>query len=185
MTPEVTEYFKNIRVKAFAPDAFDIYQLLSKADQLHKKFKFDVLTIDYDGNIKDTSAGGNTYLEGGAVYANAKGYGKGKCIVYIASQTKIQYWGEEVVQKFLANDSSKKQHHIDYMIGFGKNKDCPIVGTINLPKVRRGRADVMARIHLDNGKARIYEIRGEKYEELKRNWVTRQQDNGNVFDMLN
>lgn len=165
-TEEFKQNFKNLRVRALAPDAFDVYQLLAKVDQLYQKFPFQVLIIDYDANIKEAGGSGNSYLEGGVIYANLKGYGKGRCVVYVGSQTKIAHWGEEFVQKAFMNDSSKKQHHLDVMIGIGKSKTCSEVGVLNLPKVRRGKSDVYSYVHFDNAKARVVEIRKEKYDQI-------------------
>lgn len=166
VTPEIKEWFKNLRVRAFAPDTLDVHQLLSKANQLYKKFPFHVLMVDYDANIRSINGGDNSYLEGGQTYANLKGYGKGQCVVFTASQTKIQYWGEEVIRKNYANDSSKKQHHVDFMIGLGKHKECDKVGTLNLPKVRRGMTDLYCPVALDNGRGIIREIRREEYDHI-------------------
>lgn len=166
MSLDIQGYFANLRIKVLAPDTFDIHQLLAKASQLYQKFKFDVLIVDYDGNIRDVNPDSSSYAEGGLVYANLKGYGHKRCLVMIASQTKIQYWGEEIVLKNFANDSSKKQHHLDLMLGLGRNKECPKVGTLNLPKVRRGFADRRIRVRLDNGKGLIKEISQDEYERV-------------------
>jgi hypothetical protein len=176
MTPEIKSYFQNVRVKAYPPDNLDVYQLLAKADQLHQKFPFHILIVDYDANIKESSGTGNSYVEGGLVYANLKGYGKGKCVVYSASQTKIGHWGEEMVLKHMANDSSKKQHHLDIMLGLGRSQDCPSVGTLNIAKMRRGRSDVHTRVHLDQGRGMIREIRSEEYDAIKHRYKLSQSE---------
>jgi len=164
MTPVIVEALRNIRVKSLPPDQLDVYQLLSKASQLRQNFQFDLLVVDYDANIKESTGLGNSYMEGGTVYANLKGYGKGKCVVMVGSQTKIQYWGEELVRKSYANDSSKKQHHVDIMLGLGRNKECPLIGKLNIAKMRRGKTDVWTHVALDNAKGRIPEVRKSKYE---------------------
>lgn len=167
MQPEIKSYFQNVRVKSLLPDTYDVYQLLSKCDQLYQKFPYDVLIIDYDGNIKEAGGSGNSYLESGQIYANLKGHAQSRnCLVYVASQTKIQYWNDEIVTKVALNDSSKKQMHLDVMIGIGKNKDCPNIGKLNLAKVRRGQTDNWTHVHLDNGCGIIREIPKSKYEQM-------------------
>jgi hypothetical protein len=173
LTEEFISYFKNVRVKSFNPDTLDVYQLLSKIDQLRAKFEFNVLIVDYDANIKDSSNGpnGSSYLEGGVVYANLKGYSKSKCVTYVGSQTKIQYWDDELVLKTYMNDSSKKQHHLDMMIGFGKSKECPYIGKLNIAKMRRGKTDQYTYVHFDNGKGQVKAIKRETYETIKQKHV--------------
>jgi len=117
----------------------NIYQLLAKTSQLFAKFPFKVMFTDYDANIQESVKLNSSYVEGGTIYANIKGYGKARCVNYVGCQTKIIHWGEEKILKHFPNDSSKKQHHLDFLLGLGKNKECPGIGTLNLPKVRRGR----------------------------------------------
>lgn len=166
LTPGIRGILSNLRVKVLPPDTYDIYQIIAKAAQLYQKFPFDALVVDYDGNIKDVNAGASSYIEGGAIYANLKGYGTGRCACFIASQTKINFWGEEIVLKNYANDSSKKQHHLDYMIGLGPNKECKTIGTLNLAKVRRGITDRRVRVKFENGKGKVVEIRQDAYDRI-------------------
>jgi hypothetical protein len=166
LTEEIKENLKNVRVKALAPDCYDVYQLLAKAEQLYQKFPFQILVVDYDANIRDSSGAGNSYLEGGVIYANLKGYSKGKCVTYVGSQTKIAHWGEELIQKPYMNDSSKKQHHLDVMIGVGKSKEYNQVGIFNLPKIRRGTSDMYSYVHFDNARSNVYEIRKDRYDQM-------------------
>ena len=163
--PTFRDCMSRLRVKVFDPDTHDIYQLIAKVGRLRQKFEFDVLIVDYDGNIKDASNSGSSYIEGGAIYANLKGYGRKRCVVFVAAQTKIQYWGEEIILKNFANDSSKKQHHLDLMIGVGPNKEFRGVGTLNLAKVRRGIADRRSRIAFEGNRSRIVEITQAEYDK--------------------
>lgn len=163
--PTFRDCMSRLRVKVFDPDTHDIYQLIAKVGRLRQKFEFDVLIVDYDGNIKDASNSGSSYIEGGAIYANLKGYGRKRCVVFVAAQTKIQYWGEEIILKNFANDSSKKQHHLDLMIGVGPNKEFRGVGTLNLAKVRRGIADRRTRVAFEGNRSRIVEISQAEYDK--------------------
>lgn len=165
LTPDVTEYFKNVRVKSLLPDTYDIYQLLGKVNQLKQKFNYDVLIVDYDGNIKE--AGDNLYLNGGQTYAHLKGHGMiNDVLVLVASQTKIAHWDDEYVPKTAMNDSSKKQMHLDVLLGLGRSKNCPLVGKLNATKVRRGASDVFTYVALENAKGLITEITKAKYDEI-------------------
>lgn len=165
LTPEITSYFQNVRVKSLLPDTYDVFQLLAKADQLYAKFPYDVLIVDYDGNIKDSSGLGNSYVESGQIYAQLKGHSMSKnCLVYVASQTKLMHWNDELVSKVSLNDSSKKAMHLDVLIGLGRNKDCPHIGKLNLPKVRRGKSDQYSFILLNNGMGLIQECRRDAYD---------------------
>ena len=184
-TDDIKALMQRLRVKALDPDTYDVYQIIAKAEQLRRKFPFDALIVDYDGNIKDTSDGGS-YVEGGVVYANLKGYARGRCAAFIASQTKIQYWGEELILKNYANDSSKKQHHLDLMVGLGANKECRSVGTLNLAKVRRGITDRRTRVEFMNGRGLIREIRQDRYEALiQRHKLKGSSISYNMQDLIN
>lgn len=177
--------FKNIRFKALDSDTFNVYQVVSKLKSLHDKFRFDWLVVDYDANIKDSSGNDNLYAAGGLTYANLKSFAKKRCAIGIGSQTKIASWANEMVMKTDAAESSKKQQHIDYMIGIGKNPDCKKVGTINLPKVRRGISDCYVRIELRNDITRLVEINEEKYNTILSVEKSRKDAGGGEVDYDN
>jgi hypothetical protein len=164
-TPEMRELFSRLRVKALPADTHDVYQLLAKVNKLRRSFEFDMLVVDYDANIKSNN-GDNMYGEGGNTYANLKSYGKSKCAVMIGSQSKPAFWDVEVVPMEAPAESSKKAHHVDIMLGVGRNKACRTVGTLNIAKMRRGESDVQVRLHLDYAQARMREISVDQYQEL-------------------
>lgn len=164
VTPEILAQFKRLRVKAFPADTYDIYQLLAKINQLRTVFEFDMLVVDYDANIKPATD--NMYGEGGSTYANLKSYGQSKCVVLVGSQTKNAFWDHEVVPIEAPAESSKKAHHVDMLLGVGRNKVCPRLGTLNIAKMRRGESEVQTRLHLDYPATRMREISQEKYNEM-------------------
>lgn len=174
---------KKIRIKAFPADTYNVYELVAKLHSLHEKFKFQWCAVDYDANIKDASpSGDNLYAAGGITYANLKNFAKGRCAVGVGSQTKISSWANEMIQKSDAAESSKKQQHIDFMIGIGKNPECKKVGTINLPKVRRGVSDSYVRVELRNDITRIIELNEEKYNTIVSVEKSRQEAGGTDVD---
>ena len=165
ITPEIREKLSRVRFKAYPAQNISVYEILGKVEALRRNFKFDWLTIDYDGNIKETKD--NIYLEGGTTYSAFKGYAMHKCVVQILSQIKIGYWNKEIFSKDAPSESSKKQHTVDIQLGLGRNSDCRVVGTVNLHKLRRGIDNEQTRVHLNYSHAKITEISREKYEALK------------------
>jgi replicative DNA helicase len=164
LTPEIVDMFRRLRVKAFPADTFDIYQLMAKINQLRTVFGFDMVVVDYDANIKPSTD--NMYGEGGSTYANLKSYGQNRCVVLVGSQTKNAFWDHEVVPIEAPAESSKKAHHVDMLIGIGRSKACPKVGTLNIPKMRRGESEVQVRLHLDYASTRLKEISQETYNQM-------------------
>lgn len=180
---EYRHYFKHIRLKAFPADTYNVYELVAKLNGLYEKFPFQWCAVDYDANIKDASpTGDNLYAAGGITYANLKNFAKGRCAVGVGSQTKIGSWGNEMIQKSDAAESSKKQQHIDFMVGIGKNPECKTVGTVNLPKVRRGISDSFVRVELRNDITRLIEVNEEKYNTIISVEKSRKEAGGTEFD---
>lgn len=163
-TPAIKDLFSRLRVKVLPAARHDVIQVLARVNQIRRQFAFDFLVIDYDANIKLN--GGSLYDDVGNVYANLKSYGQGKCVVEVGSQTKPAFWANEIVPLEAPNDSSKKQMHIDYMIGIGRNPKCPEIGTINIPKMRRGVSNVQRRLHMDYAHTRENEISQSQYDAL-------------------
>lgn len=172
MTGEIKELFSRLRCRALPADTYDVYQLVSKINQLRRSFPFEMLIVDYDANIKGSRGvkmGGEAdmYGEGGNTYANLKSYGKGRCVVIIGSQVKTGMWEMEILPMDCPAESSKKAHHLDTMITIGRNKIVPHLGTANIAKMRRGKAERQVRLHFDYAYARLREIPAAKYEEMK------------------
>jgi hypothetical protein len=166
-TPEIARRFANLRVKPLPADVHDVYQVISKVNQIRQTHKFDMLIVDYDANIRAASGGdGHMYNEGGNTYANLKSYSAGKCATLIGSQIKTDKWDQEIIPMEAAAESSKKPHHVDMMLTLGVNKAYREVGTLNIAKMRRGKSGVQSRIFFNYGMARPTEITPTRYQEL-------------------
>lgn len=178
LTPEILKAFNNIKIRAFPSDTISVYDLRAKLSQLYKKFKYDMLIIDYDANFLEMNE--NMYKEGGGTYGQLKAEGNEKCVVIVGSQTKLEFWGNEVIPKESPAESSKKQHHVDFEFCLGKNKDCKYVGTGNLVKVRRGKSDMQTRIHFDGAHTKITEITENDYVKIKAEYKERSESKSDV-----
>jgi hypothetical protein len=165
---QVRDKFSNVRIKALPADAFTVFDVMSKALQLRKVFPFEMLVVDYDANIKETID--NMYESHGVIYANLKSYSTSRWATLVGSQVKISAWQNEIIKKEDAAESSKKQHHVDMMIGIGRNPDVPIIGTLNIAKMRRGMSDVQTRLQLELARNKITEIDATQYEYLVEAW---------------
>lgn len=161
---EHKHYMAELRVRAWSANSLNVFELLGKAEQLYRKFPFNMLIVDYDANITNLSE--SMYEGNGIIYACLKGSGKGRWVTMTASQLKIQAWDNELVGMGDAAESSKKQHHIDMMIGLGKNPEVPYLGTMNLAAMRRGTSKEMRRIHFDYPTNHLREISTDRYDFL-------------------
>lgn len=128
--------------------------------------KFDVVIVDYDGNLKGVDAGESMYNTFGAVYAKMSELTLAGKLVFIASQPKVTAWNSKVIQMQDVGESSRKQHTADMIIGIGKEIDSPNhLHTFKISKSRRGESDVYAyTIRLSNG--RFKEIPRQLYEDI-------------------
>jgi hypothetical protein len=162
--------FRNLRSQVFPAATVSTSDIYNKAKYLKDTgFNFDILIVDYDGNLKSSTGGSmgeNLYAEGGINYAMLDRIAKElDCIVFVGSQTKTQFWKYEIVPKEAAAESSKKQHIIDLMIGFGLNPNNRRYGSLTLSKVRRGEEGVIARVRLDREVSAIVEVNSQEYNE--------------------
>lgn len=163
------EKLKNLYVIFSPTDSLSIEQVISEAKILKKDFNFDCMIIDYDQNFH-IADDGNMYNSGGRIYNQIKKFNdETDSICLIGSQVKTSFYGEEIIPKIAAAESSKKLNILDYMITLGRNKDCKKVGTINLAKVRRGQDNIQMRCAFRNKFGRIEEIPQENYDYLVKN----------------
>lgn len=119
--------------------------------------KYDVIIIDYDSNLKDNVDIENMYQTGGEIYEVATEIARpiNGCrarVVHIASQPKVQFWGQELLTLDSAGESSRKQHTVDMMITMGKvrNPQGQKVAIMNIPKIRRGIVDIQEPVVMDD-----------------------------------
>lgn len=104
------------------------------------EFDYDVFVVDYDDNLKAEME--MMYEQGGHAYgmftqvSKQKGHHR---LGFIASQVKQHLWEVEILPENCSAGSSKKQAVIDMQINLNRNPECDSIGTINIPKQRRGR----------------------------------------------
>lgn len=138
-------------------------EIISNAKGVKQQFDFDIMIIDYDGNIAPEFQ--DMYQNGGAIYNKLKSFAtKENIIILTASQIKSEYQDKELIPMNAINESSKKQHPMDFILGLGRNDKCKKVGTLNLAKVRRGRNDIQMRVLFNNGYGSIKEITQQEYD---------------------
>ena len=135
---EVRAYFANLRILIYPANHIDASSLANSLISLND-FPYEVFFVDYDANLKKSSDslyddGGITYSELARVCRQKDNYKLG----FVASQVKPQYWAIEVLPEECSQDSSKKQAVIDMQININLNQTNKDIGTINIPKQRRG-----------------------------------------------
>lgn len=163
---EVVKLMANLRVDIQPSFKYTADQIITKCKAVKEEHDFDVVILDYDSNVAQTNTD-SMYLEGGYSYGLYKGLAiTEKCLFLIASQPKIEFWEHEVIPMNAANESSRKQHHIDFMITLGRKKGTSRVGTLNLPKVRRGLSGKMARVKFEGHTSSIVEIFQAEYDNI-------------------
>ena len=145
--------FEHLHCKCILPNSLNGIELvkLIKKEQERKNIHFDQVAVDYDGNI-ETSISTNKkgvdkdnksmYYEGADIYNLFVKFAKeNETVVWMLSQPKIQFWGSEKIPLEGLNDSSKKQHIVDFIMSLGKKiKDEPKV-TFFISKNRHGVSD--------------------------------------------
>jgi hypothetical protein len=159
-------YLDYIRVAAFPAYSLDTPAVISQLKTLKKQFDFSFCAIDYDANIR-SSEDSTMYQSGGSMYASFKGFAEmHSCTALIGSQIKPAYYKDEILDEGAPNESSRKVHFVDMMIGLGRNSDYRGVGTISLPVVRFGVSGEIARVRFDDAHSRIEDITPEEYDRL-------------------
>jgi hypothetical protein len=164
LTDNVKKLFSNLRVLVYSSYEVDVNELSAIIQRKKTEgFDFNLCIIDYDGNIRPSHD--DMYKEGGYTYATIKKTGSEfNYTTYIACQSKVIYWGHEVVPLEAPSESSKKQHAIDALITFGiPAKGCPY-GTLHLAKVRRGLEGVIVRVRRLYSNAMVFEVDEEEYK---------------------
>lgn len=160
--------FSRISYKAFASAEITVDSLISYIinEEKSKNKNYDVIIIDYADNFALLT--NNSYNELGDVYDKLLYLARmNHSVVLTASQPKIGYWDQEIIPLEGAGDSSKKQRVIDMMMTFNKPYRSSSVGTIYLPKIRRGTTGNFARVRLDNRLCRITQISEDEYNQIK------------------
>lgn len=145
--------FEHLHCKCIIPNAMtgvEILKLIYK-EQDKLGIHFDQVVVDYDGNI-ETSVSTNKkntnskeksmYYEGSDIYNHFAQFAKqNETVVWMLSQPKITFWGNEIIPLEGLAESSKKQQISDFIMSLGKKiKDEPKV-TLYISKNRHGNVD--------------------------------------------
>jgi hypothetical protein len=136
--PGVKGMFENVTHRIKGAYELDVDELAVDAMRWKENFDYDVLIIDYDGNIKPSNKD-NLYTDGGHTYGTLEKLARRTgSILLVGCQPKPDYWGKDILPLQSPNDSSKKQFCIDTLVTMSKpNTNIPL-GIMHLPKVRRG-----------------------------------------------
>lgn len=162
--------FSNIDICEYAVGELTIDQLREEVF-LYQKMKdvhYDVIIIDYDGNLRPT--GDSMYESGGEIYNKAKNLAEvNNSVVFIASQPKREFWDKELIPLEAAAESSKKQQVIDMMITLGRPKgNTSGIRFLYVPKNRRGEENKNFKIKMNGNSAYMYQISDEEYNKYKK-----------------
>lgn len=153
---------------SYAPGEKTASQLIEDiyAMQRDGNIHFNQVIIDYDENI--TPEDDSSYVSGGDIYNKMALFAKdNKSVVFIASQPKPEFWKCEIIPLSAAAESSKKQKIIDLMFTLGKPGVNSTVGTLYVPKNRRGDDNLRMRLSIDGRTAIMSHISEEEYETIK------------------
>jgi len=167
-TPEVEKALSNLRASCHGAYEMEVEGLCSLCTSTKREFDYDMLIVDYDGNIRISEA--NMYMSWGYTYGRLEKLSKDlRLRTLIGCQSKLPYWMEEVLPLDSASESSKKQHVVDMMVTLGNSHRNGNVGTMHIAKMRRGEDGGTMRVLYGNKKAKIIEINEEMYQaELKK-----------------
>ena len=140
-------FFSNVVVAAYAAGEITIEEMVQEVYRLQDEnhMHFDMILVDYADNLIPDSD--MMYESGGNIYNKLSLLSsKNRSVILVGSQPKPSYWGEEIIPKEAAAESSRKQHVIDVMITMGMTSKGSTVGSLFLPKVRRGVEGKIIRI---------------------------------------
>lgn len=161
-------YFNNIVVSSYAAGEISIDEMIQEVNRLQNEYQmhFDMILVDYADNLIPDSD--MMYESGGNIYNKLSllGY-RNKSVIIVGSQPKPAYWDTEIIPKSAAADSSRKQHVIDVMITMGRAGKGATIGSIHLPKVRRGREGGIIRYKSSFERAYLEAISDQEYLNLK------------------
>ena len=169
-TPEVKGILNNLKIVVESAGSIDVDSLADLIEaRVQEEENIDFIMVDYDSNFQKLKD--NMYEEGDIIYNKMSSLARPTDskfrVVFIASQPKQMFWNKEIIPMEAAAESARKQAIIDVMITLGKSVGAHVkCGMINVPKNRRGKADVLSPyMILEHG--RITEISEEKYTTLK------------------
>lgn len=133
-----------------------------KKEQERLNVHFDDVIIDYADNFQKDNT--NLYVEGGYIYDRLALFARlNSSVVMVASQPKMGYWKDEIIPLEGASESSKKQHVVDLLMTFNLVSRTANIGTVFIPKVRRGTSGRFIRVETHWETCRIEEISENEY----------------------
>ncbi len=162
---DIMERFNNLRLSIHPAKVLSASEVVNNL--LSLDFEYDVVVIDYDDNFRDAH-GDNMYKEGGATYqelTRLANQGGRKVLVMVASQVKQFLWDTECLPENCSASSSQKQAVIDTMITINRNTEVEYIGTLNIPKQRRGK--VMKCLWKRGMNGEFTEIPHSEYQSIK------------------
>lgn len=136
--------------------------------QKQKGIHYDVIIVDYDGNLKQPAD--SMYESGGIIYDQAKNLAQvNHSVVFMASQPKQSFWRNELIPIEACAESSKKQMVMDMLITIGRPEGVNTgIRKIYVPKNRRGKENEIFHARLNGETGFMYEIFQDEYDTLKK-----------------
>ncbi|AMM44888.1 replicative helicase [Bacillus phage SP-15] len=164
--------FGRISLLSYAAHELTIDQMIENVYKAQDRFNthFDMIIVDYADNlIRESSM---MYESGGIMYNKLSLLMRtNRSVGLVASQPKVSYWNKEIIPKEGAAESSQKQHVIDLMLTFGKPSADANIGTIFMPKVRRGQAGKLVRVETQWERCYLRSISEPDYIKAKAQYV--------------
>lgn len=124
--------FDHLHCKCIMPNSLNGVEIVKLIEKTQEKLgvHFDQICVDYDGNIETSistnkknvdKTGKSMYYEGADIYNLLAAFAKrNETVVWVLSQPKIEYWGNEKLPLNSLADSSRKQHICDFIMSIGK-----------------------------------------------------------------
>lgn len=170
----MTNAFSLIDIKVYEPDSINANQLYDQVLKIQaaKRVHYDMIIVDYPENLESLNMD-SMYLSGDRTYKVLNKLAKANnCVVLTGSQPKSYYWNHEVIPLDSAAESSKKQHHVDYVITIGAPTIAgdSVVMKMNLAKARRG-SRLVCSVKLLGSMSKIVEITDNEYSNIKNSVV--------------
>jgi len=175
-TDKVHHFFKNVVHRINDSKEVTADDIYNDAMRRRDEFEYGVIIVDYDGNIKSSqddmrrsnNDDNNMYKEGGRVYSTLERLArKTNSVLLVGCQPKPEYWNKEILPLESPNESSRKQHAIDALVTMSRPNPKIPVGTMSLPKVRRGVSGNHMNICYLNEYATIIEVTSKEKETIK------------------
>lgn len=157
-------FFSNITVTVHGPSEITVSEMIQEIDKLQIKNKchYDLICVDYADNLIPEST--MMYESGGDIYNKLSLLAKNnRSVVIVGSQPNKSYWSQELIPLEGVAESSKKQHVIDVMLTMGMTSKGSTVGSIFVPKVRRGDSGKIIRVRTYFERAKLEQISDKDY----------------------